>query len=224
MLNVYADGSAIYPSDHLEATPRYDTGVYFGSGQDASRKDVLELMFRLFDREGLDLTPSLDFSAPLPELEALLRRQGPLAAGLEWVGADGQTWLQVHGTRYGLAPYYNVLNPRVQAAMLRAAREVLTRYASHPSFGGLAIQLSADGFAQLPGAEWGFDDETISQFERDTMLRVPGAGPERFAQRAAFLTGRHREAWLAWRTAALRDFYHRLGQEIAATRPARGSI
>ncbi len=52
-MTVLADGSTIYPSRLLEPTPRYDTGVYFASGQDPYRKDVLELLFRLFDREGL---------------------------------------------------------------------------------------------------------------------------------------------------------------------------
>ena len=47
-----ADGSTIYPSRQIEPTPRHDTGVFFANGQDPVRKDVLELLFRLFDREG----------------------------------------------------------------------------------------------------------------------------------------------------------------------------
>ena len=34
MISVAADGSAIYPSELLEPTPRYDTGMFFGTGQD----------------------------------------------------------------------------------------------------------------------------------------------------------------------------------------------
>ncbi len=67
----------------------------------------------------------------------------------------------------GLAPYYNVLDPRVQEAMLDVVRELVARYAQHPSFAGLAMQLSADGYAQLPGPDWGMDDATIARFERD---------------------------------------------------------
>ncbi len=77
MLSAVADGSTIYPSALLEPTPRYDTGVFFDSAQDPVRKDVLELLFRLFDREGLQLVPALQFAAPLPELEALAPRRGP---------------------------------------------------------------------------------------------------------------------------------------------------
>jgi hypothetical protein len=219
MMSVYAEGSTIYPSDLLEPTPRYDTGVFFGTAQDPLRKDALELLFRLFDRQNLTLIPALHFASPLPELEALKHAGGDAAIGLEWIGADGQTWLAHNLPRQGLAPYYNLLNPLVQAAMLNVVREVATRYAAHPSFGGVALQLSADGFAQLPGDEWGFDDQTIAQFEADTKIRTPGTGPERFAVRAKFLLGAKRDAWLAWRAQQVEAFHRRLKNEITALQP-----
>ena len=87
--------------------------------------------------------------------------------------------------------------------MLGVLRELAERYAQHPSFAGLAVRLSADGYAQLPGPDWGLDDATIAQFERDAKLRVPGDGPQRFAERSAFLAQEpHRRAWLEWRAAA----------------------
>ncbi|MEX2112951.1 MAG: hypothetical protein WD845_07180 [Pirellulales bacterium] len=219
MMSVYAEGSTIYPSKLLEPTPRYDTGVFFGTAQDPLRKDSLELMFRMFDREGLVLIPALHFASPLPELEALKHAGGAEAIGLEWVGADGQTWLAHNAPRQGLAPHYNLLEPRVQAAMLNVAREAVQRYAAHPSFGGLALQLSADGFAQLPGDEWGFDDQTIARFEADTKTRIPGDGAERFAARSKHLLGAGRETWLAWRAEQVEAFHRRLQAEIAAARP-----
>ena len=54
VLSVLARGGTIYPSDLLNPTPRYDTGVFFSTGQDPVRKDVLEMLFRLFDREELN--------------------------------------------------------------------------------------------------------------------------------------------------------------------------
>lgn len=219
MLSVLADGAAIYPSELLAATPRYDTGAYFSTGQDPLPKDVLELLLRLFDREGLQLIPALRFSTPLPELEAVKRRGGPQSVGLEWVGADGATWQDAQGTSRGQAPYYNVLHPRVQQAMLHVVRELAERYAGHPSLTGLALQLSADGYAVLPGAEWGFDDDTVARFAHDTGMRVPGDGPRRFAARAEFLRGPGREAWLEWRAARLADFYAEVARELTAAQP-----
>ena len=76
MLSVLHEGSTIYPSRLLEPVAKYDNGMYFANGQDPVRKDVLEMLFRLFDREGLRLVPAVQFAAPLPELEAALRQQG----------------------------------------------------------------------------------------------------------------------------------------------------
>ncbi len=219
MMSVYADGSTIYPSQYLEPTPRYDTGVFFGTAQDPMRKDALELLFRLFDREGLTFVPGLNFASPLPELEALRRSGDPATRGIEWIGADGATWRSRNPARQGLAPYYNLLDERVQAAMLNVVRELVSRYSAHPSFGGLALQLSADGYAQLPGDDWGFDDATVARFEAATGTRVPGEGALRFAERAKYLTGPGREAWLGWRASVVEQFHRKLASEIAAVRP-----
>lgn len=218
MMSVWADGSSIYPSQHLQPTPRYDTGVFFGTGQDPLRKDALEMLFRMFDREGLTLIPALHFASPLPELEALKREGEAVATGIEWIGADGQNWQASHAPRQGLAPYYNLLDPRVQDAMLTVIRELGTRYAAHPSFGGLAMQLSAEGYAQLPGDNWGYDDRTIARFEQEAKTKVPGEGPTRFAMRAKHLAGPARAAWLSWRADAVADFHRRVEREVAALR------
>ena len=220
MLAVLADGSTIYPSAILQPTPRYDMGVFFASGQDPVRKDVLEMLFRLFDREELQLIPTIEFAAPLPELETLRRSGGPEAEGIEWIDAKGASWCECWPPQRGLAPYYNVLNPRVQGAMLRVLRELAARYVQHPSFTGLALRLSADGYAQLPGPDWGLDDTTIAQFERDTRQNVPGKGPQRFAQRSEFFAKpTNRRVWLQWRTAQLAKFHQRVYDELVSIRP-----
>jgi hypothetical protein len=222
ILTVAADGSAIYPSAILEPTPRYDTGVFFGSGQDPMPKDVLEMLLRLTDRENVQVIPAIEFAAPLPALEAILRRGGAETQGLEWIGPDGSTWRQTYSARRGLAPYYNTLDPRVQEAMLAAVRELVQRCAAHHSFRGLALRLSAYGYAQLPGSDWGMDDATVARFEHDTGIKTPGkpdAG-NRFAARAAFLSSdEHRGRWLQWRAAECHKFYHRMQETLAAARP-----
>ena len=220
MLGVLADGSTIYPSALLQPTPHYDTGAFFATAQDPVRKDVLEMLLRLFDRENLQLIPMMEFASPLPELEAIRRAGGHDADGIQWIGADGRGWCESHPPQHGLAPYYNVLDPRVQRAMLGALRELVVRYARHPAFVGVSLRLSADGYAQLPGPEWGLDDATIARFERDAKLRVHGSGRQRFAQRAAFLAQEPQcTAWLQWRAAQLAEFYRRAYEEIASIRP-----
>lgn len=219
MISVMADGSSIYPSALIEPTPRYDKGVLFATGQDPIRKDVLEMLFRLFNREQLTLIPALDFGAPLPALEAAERRGSPGVQSLRWIGPEGKPLTQLEPPYRGLAPYYNLLDPVVQEQMLAVIREVAARYGHHPSFGGVAIQLSARGYAQLPPPEWGLDDRTISRFEQETGIKVPGSGAERFAQRAAFLLGPQREAWLHWRAETVAKFYNKVQSQLRAIRP-----
>ncbi len=218
MLSVLADGSTIYPSRLIDSTPRYDTGVFFASGQDPVRKDSLELLFRIFDREGLVLIPAVDFSTPLKALEELRRRGGPESEGLELIDADNQRWLEKHPPRQGLAPYYNPLHERVQEEMLAVIRELADRYQHHPSFGGIALQLSADGYAQLPGADCGYDNQTLARFQRDSGVKLP-EGDEQFTRRVELLNGSERPAWLHWRANALSLFYRRMQAELAARKP-----
>jgi hypothetical protein len=220
VMSVLADGSSIYPSSRLEPTPQHDTGVFFATGQDPIRKDVLELVFRMFDREGLTLVPAVQFAAPLAELEAL-KRQGPAEAmGVELIGADGRPWVDRAAPNQGLAPYYNPLHPRVQEAMLGVVRELIERYGQHPSFGGLAVQLTADGYSQLPGVNWGYDDDTVSRFVSEARVethdrkRLLAGDDARFAVRTEILGGKLKQAWLEWRAEQLASFYRRMKNAV----------
>ncbi len=221
MLGVCSDGGTIYPSAVLQPNTRYDSGVFCGTARDPLPKDALEMLFRLFDRERLQLVPTVDFSSPLPALEALLRTGGLNAEGIAWVGPDGRSWLDHHSPTDGQAPYYNPLHPRVQDAMRRVIGELIARYGHHPSFAGLAVRLSSEGYAVLPGPEWGLDDVTIEQFQHDTKLVIGGEGPQRHLERARLLAGPHRAAWLVWRSARLCELYRTLQRDLAM---ARGTV
>lgn len=221
VFSAVADGAALYPSQQLESSLKYDDGAFFASGQDPVRKDVVELLARLCDREGLRLVPAVDFSAPLAALEAARRRGGAGTAGLELIGPDGGRWLDRHAPREGLAPYYNPLDPRVQAAMLDVIRELVARYERHPSLAGVAVQLSADGYAQLPGLEWGLDEATLARFEAERKLDLWAEGARTPTDRAALVLSKHRAAWTEWRCQTLATFYRRLAEVVAEGRSDR---
>lgn len=209
-------GSTIYPSRQLASTPMYDTGTYFGSGQDPVRKDVLEMLFRLFDREGLTLIPAVEFSCALGELEELLRRPGQDQTGILLTESEQRAWRDVHGGDRGRAPHYNPLDPRVQEAMRRVLAELTDRYAAHGSFGGLALQMSPWTYALFPGEAWGKDAATWSRFERETGATQPTPTD---AQAADPRIRDRQRAWLTWRAEQLAKFHQQLAADVTARKP-----
>ncbi|MEX0819425.1 MAG: family 10 glycosylhydrolase, partial [Pirellulaceae bacterium] len=219
IISVSRDGATIYPSRLLDGTPRYDSGTLFASGQDVRQKDVLEMLFRLFDREQLQLIPSFHFATPLPELDALRQASGTAEEGIELRGYDGRSWPVRFGTNRGQAPYYNPLDPRVQTAVRHVIGEVVDRYSHHSSFAGVSLQMGPDTFVQLPGAAWGNDDRTVARFQADTKSKVPEASPAPHRARAKFLTGAARKQWLDWRAEQLAGFYTDIQQDVARSRP-----
>ncbi len=191
VINVFGEAHSLYRSNLLLPKAENDSNRPQPAMFEA---DGLELMLRVFDREQLALVPSVRFAAPLPELEELRRGNDPQTSGLEWIGPDGRTWVETYGARDGLAPYYNLLDPRVQHAMLSVVSELVDRYGHHPSLAGIAVQLSTNSYAQLPPLEWGLDDATVSRFEREAGVQVAAAGPNRFAARHASIVREHAEA------------------------------
>ncbi|MEZ6071060.1 MAG: family 10 glycosylhydrolase [Pirellulales bacterium] len=217
-ITVAADGSTIYPSAVLESTPRYDNGVYFSSGQDVIRKDVLELLHRLFDREGLRLVPVLQFSSRLPALEAELRTGATAARNLLPLRADGLSWTEVRRPKQGRGPQYNPLNSHVQDAMTQVIAELGDRYGHHASFAGAGVELSADTYALLPGGDWGVDPETLVRFADDAGLANGDATTRRQVSAVTVLAD-HREEWLEWRSDELVRLYSGMAERLASANP-----
>lgn len=214
-LTVASDGGSLYPSQTWAPTPRYDNGVLFASGQDPVRKDVLELVCRVFDREGIGLVPTLRFNAPLASLEQL--RFGPEPVHVELIGESGRPAVDQLGVRGEAGPYYNPLHPETQNAIQRSVREVLKRYGRHGCLRGVAIDLDANGYTQFPGLAWPLDDQTVSRFESESDIRFSAHGEGRFADRKQELLANAelREKWIRWRSAQLAQFYRKLQADVA---------
>jgi hypothetical protein len=206
VVNVAAEGTTLYPSQRWQPTPKADMGTFFESGQDPLRKDVLEVLFRLCDRAGVRVIPTVQFATPLPELEILRHAADASSVGIEPIGADGRPWTASHAPRRGLGAYYNPLDPRVQEAMTGVIAELAERYGGHASFGGVGVQWSADSYAVLPDQAAGLDDATLARFLEEAKLSIP-AGIDVPASRAAFVQGEASELWLAWRAQQLGRMY-----------------
>jgi len=219
LIAALADGTTIYPSACFEPTRRYDSGAFSSAQLTPIRKDFLELLYRVFDREQLTLIPELQFSCPLPALERQLV-DGAAAEGIELIGADGRTAREHRRQAQEAVPDYNPLDPQVQDAVLAAVREVVERYRHHPAFRGVALEVDRSGYLQLPGIDWGYDTATIRRFEHDTGVTVDGAAVgDLYSHRHAVLAGEARAAWVRWRCQELGKFYRRLAETMASTRP-----
>lgn len=218
LVTVAADGSTLYPSQLLRPSPKYDTGLQASAAQDPIRKDVLELLMRVFDREGLQLVPTVQFATPLPKLEALKQSSDSNSPGIELINHTGLSWQQHYETADGLGAYYNLLNPNVQQAMVDVVAEIGQRYQHHQAFRGVAIQLSGRGYATLPGLSWGLDDQTMSQFQAETGASVPGSGDQRFIERARSLVGPNLSQWQEWRNGRITRLYSQTAGELQAIR------
>ena len=162
MLVVAGDGSSLYPSPMLQPNPRYDSGVFSPQGSDPLRKDVVELLLRVFEREGLQLVPVFHFNAPIPKLEKL-RVSG--AAGVDDLTLlDVQADSRINTLRDASSSVsiYNPLAPTVQAAFSEVIEEFMDRYRSHTDvMGGLGFLYSQDALQVLPGQSWGGDSTTL---------------------------------------------------------------
>lgn len=130
------------------------------------------------------------------------------------------------GSNFGWHAFgYNCLHPRVQQMYLDVFGEVADNLADSPAFAGISSRLMLgwqfQGWSALPGLNWGYDDWTLAEFEKDTGLKIPGkAGdPARFRQRFDCLTGPLLERWLDWRCQRLFQFHCRLRDRLRQARP-----
>ena len=128
---------------------------------------------------------------PLPELESLRQRiDAHSRAASSWSARAVSPGSKRTAANRGLTPHYNLLDDRVQQAMLDVAREVVQRYGRHPSFdslGGAALRPRLRRAARISnGAS---TTRRSPDSSSDTGVRLPANGPDRFALRQQLLTG-----------------------------------
>ena len=215
VVTISAEGSSLTPLAGLGNSPRYNSAAM--TGVDVMPRDILEVLLRVFDREGLKLIPAVQMRHPLPALETL-RASNSFGAELYCLGPEGQPWQDISSNSPDAGPRYNLLSLKVQQRLDQAIWKLVERYGDHPALSGLALQVSGDGYGTLPGVPWCLDDHTIARFSQDTGVATASAGPQRFASRAVQLSAENRSEWLAWRQTMLSDYYARLANSLRQRR------
>ena|GEM_PF-3303307 len=184
--------------------------------------NYLEMLFQRFNSEELTLIPAIEFNLPIPSLERLLH---------EHPGITEEILIGNPSNRQ-----YNLLHPAVQQAMGEIVLDLVNRFGHHPSFGGVAVLLSPETYAQLPFAVYPPDDYTFAQFRQETEMQLNTPFPDeqrlrttmptqqflvqKNAERFQFLQSDREiwDTWIRWRAAKVSGFYANLAGQISAKR------
>lgn len=203
ILNVLSDGSSLFPSAYFNSRPKYDSGVFFSNGQDPIKKDVVEMLFRIFDERKLVFIPAFQLSGRLHELEAIGEY-------------DKSIYLKYSpdtNTTLASQALYNPLDPRVQGVLRKLLTSVVERYQQHGSFGGICLELTPSTYTQLPSANWVPDEKTLTRFFEQQQL-VPSATHKENLQA---IHQRYRREWTTWISKELMNFYVQLAEDLQQT-------
>jgi hypothetical protein len=198
-VNVMAEGGALMPIRTSGFSARFDSGVFSSRGRDPIQKDVLEMLYRIFEREKLQLVPVLTFDHRIANLE--FHRDESTRQSIQVIDhQNAQLSLPAVG------PIYNPLSETVQDTILEVVSAVSDRYRQHPGYQGLAIVCSPRTPCLLPGSQVaGYDTATKQRFA-ESIGESRGLNP---------LTPEYYARWLQWRADQMSRWYRRLSEEVA---------
>ncbi len=176
MIPVLAYGGTLYPSELVENTGRYDNGLSAADARHIQQKDVVQLLLKIFERNGLTLVPTFVFYYPLNRIENNREKMDP-ADYIYSIHKSGQNALSKlkFQERSKLGPRYNPLNSMVQKEVKAIVKEFVDRYKKNSALGNIGLQLNTTGWIQFPGLNWGYDPKTIQAFLNDSNLPIPSS-------------------------------------------------
>ena len=114
-------------------------------------------------------------------------------------------WGEVKGK--GTGPMFNPLHPEVQKQIFEYFEEISRRFGHKKAFKGISVNIWHSTLLWFSSLKLGYDDYTVSLFEKETGICVPSEprDPERFRKRYEYLMRRNREAWIKWRCQKIRE-------------------
>ena len=211
IITVAANGSSLFPSELLQPTPRFDSGIFFSTGQDPLRKDILRMLFKMFERSQLKLIPALSLSSPLPELERL-KQISAGEPGIDLVDFR-QSW---RTPDQGHLPRYNPLDVRVQKEVIKIVEQLVDRYAEHSSLAGVAVLSRPESYTLLPGREWCYDEQTVDQFFANGPIDLEGELTRQ--EMNDQLLNAYQPEWIQWRLNRITLWYQQIADRLRQRR------
>lgn len=199
VLKVQSDGGAIFESESLSPSRRYDGGTFFTDGRSAGIKDAVALLLRYAERYGTRVVLSLELSSPLVALSSSEDRPGVFQ---EQLGGENIT-----------SDYYNPLHPTVQSETVKAIREVIERYGEYKALAGLQLDLGRSSPLCFAGDLWGYDANTLANYQRAMQAGLPTD----LEQQTQLLASAGRLPFLNWRAQEMVKFYDQLAAPIVSS-------
>ena len=180
---------------------RYDYVFYphegYSGGLYPFRYNHLSYMVEAFGRRDKSVVGIINLSN-LPEISRMDAEKRGEFEQKGMIMKDNSGLPVVNGFFGGNTGTLNFIHPDVRKMFLRHIELIAANEGRQPGFDGFEYWISHYG--SWGSLERGYDDYTISRFEKETGIRVPFEGKERFGKRYEFLTGPQREAWIRWRS------------------------
>ena len=191
-------------------------------------RDFRNLMLRMFQSNDLSMLAGLEYTSSRSFRRGFTEEDVARGADTVWtVSKDGKLWQPTTSMdqTYGANPFH----PEVQRDMLTVVDELLDKYGGYPAFKGIAfhifpgiygpsIGMNPPWMKGVPPLEWGYEDITIAQFEKDTKMKLPvdSKDPKRFQKRYDWLMANAKEKWIGWRCRKIHDFQMEIYRRIKA--------
>ncbi len=186
---------------------------------------IVELMGRMCAANGIRVLLGVEYSRPEGRMMPSVT-DAEVAAGARTFYAVSKNGNQAHNW-CGTA---SMFVPEVRQDILNITKDMLGLYKDTPGIDGLVFQ---EGRGWLPGLshtvsdlkdplDWGYDDITVSQFEKDEGTKVPGEAkdPGRFMVRYRWVMKNAREKWINWWNQKVYELNKDIAQVMVAGNPS----
>jgi hypothetical protein len=120
-------------------------------------------------------------------------------------------------------PMHHPLDAQNQQWYLGMIGELAERYKDSPAFAGVSLRCMSwanPALNNFHSLDWGYDDQTIGQFERETGtdVAVDPSAADRFSKRYDWLMARAKDAWIAWRCEKIAEYHRRIVDRVRQAR------
>ncbi len=214
VLTAAARGGAIFPSQRLQPSAKFDSGIFLSDGRSPEIKDLVELVCRQAEQFGLRVIIALELEGSLPSLKRFEAVSDQDLNGLQ-LDVQGLSMLSGASANGERPIQYNPLNSAVQSELEGVIRDVVQRYGHYRSFAGISLNLGPRTHFNFGGDRWGYDPESLSKFAQHLQVRLPTEP----SQLEEVFRGSARQDFLRWRAAELSKLYLRIGSAIDRNSP-----